>query len=568
MSANPTTVTVLFAPMTGPPAHTLPAPFVEILTPAPNVFLDLPAVTVTGDIQVSTLPFEFCLVVNSRDLPDACDQYGTVSQASYPFTFSIPVSAGLHPGFNTITAWVVQGDGQESSWFVNVEVAAPTNGIDLRTVTIETTQGSQFYGLPFPPESTSSSSTREATYNGVRLARGGKTVARVYADAISTGRPGHLVSGARMLLYGYRSSSHALLAGRPAAPGRRAADARDRAVESRSARDALGPPRRLHVRHPGQLDAGSEHRTARAGQPARAGPAIPECPGCSANNTFRLLGVNFVGADSYDIFPVKLTWTDSDHRLRWPPADGTEVFATAATMTPAAQDGFRVHPYAGQVDVTASARPTASEDDRNGELLGALFQWQYWNTHSGMVLGVNVDLARGLTAPALLPAPIFASDIAIVASQRPKTSVAHEFWHMLGTVHASTCSRGDATGAAEPWPPDQAGYLEGYGLDRRGVAGSGGPYAIMGELPASPWYDFMSYCALDSNAWISTRNWDRRLRGGGEQTGLSVQPRSRIAVGPTLEVTGLVETTGRCACSTSAREARRRSRPTRRRRGR
>jgi len=99
-----------------------------------------------------------------------------------------------------------------------------------------------------------------------------------------------------------------------------------------------------------------------------------------------------------------------------------------------------------------------------------------------------------------------------VTADRPLTSVSHELNHALGRVHAFYCNGGGAVAQrAETWPPDEQGYLQGVGLDTRAGSGGGrGPYKIIAAgAPGDPAqeYDFMSYCAVDSDSWISPRGW-------------------------------------------------------------
>jgi hypothetical protein len=104
--------------------------------------------------------------------------------------------------------------------------------------------------------------------------------------------------------------------------------------------------------------------------------------------------------------------------------------------------------------------------------------------------------------------------IVVQETKRPITAVAHELGHLLGRPHASfACGAGDTdnNGDAEHWPPDEQGFLQGVGVDRRSFrvlfpdrtgGGLGGPF-----------YDFMSYCtyANESVAWISTKGWMEEL---------------------------------------------------------
>ncbi len=88
---------------------------------------------------------------------------------------------------------------------------------------------------------------------------------------------------------------------------------------------------------------------------------------------------------------------------------------------------------------------------------------------------------------------------------RPVTSIAHEWFHLLGFPHASpACGSG---GEAWPWPD---GRMGGVGLDTTGSA----PYRVIPDTDATPGYDLMSYCgiqAYDAPHWISPLNWTRAV---------------------------------------------------------
>ena len=148
-----------------------------------------------------------------------------------------------------------------------------------------------------------------------------------------------------------------------------------------------------------------------------------------------------------------------------------------------------------------------------------------------IVFGVNtaqrgVTLSNILSEPLNNPVPDLNGVLAnaLVDSNRPITSVGHEWGHTIGRNHAddnAANGRADGSGSTGcgggggPWPPDGEGELQGIGLETDTY-----PYRILfGGLPNEPtqWYDKMSYCAGTDEtppawrAWISPFGWMRDL---------------------------------------------------------
>ena len=97
---------------------------------------------------------------------------------------------------------------------------------------------------------------------------------------------------------------------------------------------------------------------------------------------------------------------------------------------------------------------------------------------------------------------------------RPLTSTAHELLHLIGFEHAGQNCPGTHVGQSQQgvaWPPDDQGFIQGVGLDRRPNSGGAGLYKIIAPgVGQAQWYDLMSYCAsFDADAWLSTINWSK-----------------------------------------------------------
>jgi hypothetical protein len=159
--------------------------------------------------------------------------------------------------------------------------------------------------------------------------------------------------------------------------------------------------------------------------------------------------------------------------------------------------------------------------------------------------------------------------------RRYMTLVSHEMFHNFKLQHASAACGGGTSATA--WPPDEQGYLQGYGFDpsRTSATGSSsgdnpflvgpqGPVGAGGAL--GPLFDLMAYCAPNDDtgerySWISPRNYlgamatlsggaiasaahaDPPARGAREQEGRRQLARAAQAGGSGLYVSGFVSPT-------------------------
>jgi hypothetical protein len=239
-------------------------------------------------------------------------------------------------------------------------------------------------------------------------------------------------------------------------------------------------------------------------------------------------------------------------------ADSSLAFYAASTVSPFP---VLVRRYQATIDITAIAnRGGCDADCKNGAAFDQVSRFDQetpnWN-RQGHIVGINPGVARGLTAPVLFCCePPRIDTNAVMDIGRPLTSVAHEFYHQLGFLHAGHDCPGDPGGflglQAEGWDPDHRGELHSFGFDPRfRSGGSDGVFAIEGTQDsagaATQFFDLMSYCTNnypETNSWISARNWTHALNDhatSGRAALRSVRPVAARAAtgGPTIAVDAL-----------------------------
>ena len=136
-----------------------------------------------------------------------------------------------------------------------------------------------------------------------------------------------------------------------------------------------------------------------------------------------------------------------------------------------------------------------------------------------------------------------------IANER-RNSPIHEIMHMFGRRHASGCNGANANGqVADPWPPDEKGYLQGIGLNPLpGSGGGSGPYEIVAagtKVNPGEAYDVMSYCRGSKDTWISPRGWNALLDFVPQGLRTPSPARAAQAAGPVLRVTAIESSTGK-----------------------
>ncbi len=557
-----------FDALSGPPPPLPEPPTVTIASPvAGQSFPTPPApLPVTGTIHAPGGVAAFCIAgpAHRPGIPSPCNQASAVhADGSFNATLS-----GLTSGPNFISAWVRDKAGQVAHQEVIVEVAS---GARLSVNGIDVTQGIQVEDLaprdPIDP-------TIPAVYQGVKLAAGHRTIVRVYANAIP--EPGHPnVPDVAALLYGCHGTT-------PAKGGPLAAEGGFRTLPFgfplvSFAGERVNPSGAYTFTLPPEwTQTGSLRLKAQVFEAGGGflGPKPPPAANCATSGgpdsaTMELSGIPFVPTTGFSIHPVALEVKGGT--LPGP----LSVFDRIRAITPTREGEARLpltqgfteyipgdpprwkylgHDsyYEGYVDISDLQADLAAKrrdaKDTNTAVLDRLVD--YVNDGGcgygcgSVVVGVSAGTAYGLSRPSC--GNIFSETFdpncpndaptSVTNFNRPLTSVAHELYHGLGRVHASPqCGGGQEDQVAEPWPPDELGYLQGIGIDPRpGSGGSAGPYRIIADPPPEPakftpkpgaqaghWYDFMSYCASpgrlgadkrpDFNSWISVKGWEETL---------------------------------------------------------
>ncbi len=450
---------------------------------------------------------------------------------------------------------------------------------DARVTSIQITQGVQSpFLIAQDPLHTPSVTEYSEIPGAAELRAGGTTVVRVYAD-LAFGPAGG-VPNVPAVLYGYTHNevgARVDLPGSPILPTSQVrtlqlgpADATQAEEGSETAVYTFTLPaswthgtigvigKVLPAQAPPPLAA----RAAAFGQPV-LGPC--QTTTCNDNDSMTLSRIPFYNAPGVTIDPVQMEVNGN------PLPDPSTVFKWARLVTPLY---VSIGPYAGTIDITDIAKRFASctgkyidcSNTANDAVSSRFDDWvcDHGAPDPGWDIGVNTGVARGLTNPTDICWQSFSdySD-SVVEWQRPLTSVAHEFFHLLGRPHASDCNGGGSGGqVAESWPPDQMGFTQSVGLDTTLGSGlNGGPYAVPSP-PGQTWYDFMSYCANASNtnspltltpapSWGSTHNWNAVLEAFRYHAqDRPTRPRQTSRPRPSLAVSGFLSHDGTASITT------------------
>ena len=385
---------------------------------------------------------------------------------------------------------------------------------DAKIVGMEVSQGVQNYDLD-------GAGSHAATYTGVPLAVGSKTIVRVFVN-ITTFPTLAAVPIIGCSLYGTRGG--VLLVGSPLSAQQSPTALY---VGPSSVSDAVRAKGQAYIfALPDFWAQGTIILQARITPAPVFSPPIAIDTNAT-DDVFTLSGIAFTPTRDLFMCPISLTVSNYNGGAVDPPAT---VYAEARNLLPVVDGHLYVPSYQGTIDITDiwnetshpcgySTCPTVDTDrasEASARLRDRADDWGF-NDGTSLIVGIQPgdqyqQPIRGLTSSDCT-GPFYDCDSLTVAEvqhrDRPLTSAAHEFGHELGRKHASAACGADN---AQNWPPDQMGYLEGVGLDRRDFTvkfpDRNGETTLGG-----PFYDFMSYCGSNGPGnegqthWISTRGW-------------------------------------------------------------
>jgi hypothetical protein len=478
------------------PPVTVTPPTITLTSPTGDQCFDSSFdIVVAGRVTMSGM-LDLCTSVNGSEL---CGQ-GIYVKPDGTFNGLHLDRSNLHPGQNTIRVTLYDLAGHSAVAEIQLTMAGEEN--DLRITGMEITQGIQEEAIP-------PNTGVPAAYKGVKLIRDGKTIVRVYANR-SGGRCGP-EGGFSLLL----SGSYFDRSGVERPLGIDLPDNGSRSLVRGGAEvtfaERVDPDGAfVFTLRPDWTSNESINLRASISQASRY-PPIVECSTCLANNTMVVENVRFEYRAPVVISPVEITWTDGGGTTIRPPAPPA-VFARTASISPVAESGLDVRPWAGTIDVTDLVNMGLDTRTLATRVFDRVAAFEIRDL-PGYTIGVAQGLDIGLEAPVAYAWPPRFEAIALVTNgARPLTNVAHEFYHSLGYYHAGLSCGGCNAFPRIVWPPDDRGRIQGIGLDRRTNSGGSNKYRIIAPgAPGQPseWVDLMSYCAdLDNNAWISVRNWE------------------------------------------------------------
>lgn len=274
-----------------------------------------------------------------------------------------------------------------------------------------------------------------------------------------------------------------------------------------------------------------------------------ECgqPFCLGDNTVELRDINFIQGANISVDPIKVVYDDRTQpgSPHIEPPDWYGPFQVANQLMPI---HLIPHYWRGEIDVTTHKEfhgfkgwvtrsfindNGIARNDKASEIDDLVSDFADGKADMNFPVGIigffnqydgsRTDVGVTTGGPANEDRPNL-----VVNPQRPYTSVAHEVGHAFGRQHASGgCGGGSNGQTADDWP-DPFGYLHAVGIDVTQGGADGGQYKMIGANPAagncsgnappdcggaSPAepFDYMSYCANESDAWISAIGWTALL---------------------------------------------------------
>jgi predicted secreted protein with PEFG-CTERM motif len=462
---------------------TPPPPTITIISPTEDEFFNsLPTTLkpsyVEGSVSVPGGLTGFCIKVNDASTPflQQCNQASLVGLYNN-FITNIS-SSSLKPGLNTIYVFAYDRWGQIGE--SKVDFIMP---VGFQITGMEVTQGIQTMNIAI-------NTGGPQNYEGVKLISGGKTVVRVFANIEDTGNYQMNVS---MLLCPFSDD-----------------------ITSNNASGCLYPDYTPNI-----IPGGSGVSYAQRADPNGAyvftlpywltnspnltlqakinvnytgGAQYAECSNCPKNDDFILNNIQFSNIGPITIVPVEIVWTDPNGNLVTP-SDPVDVFSRTASIMPIPEGGLLVKPYQHIVDVTDLKNELDS-----GQITREDFESQVGdhivhfannpNAPGGNIIGISHGLDVGLEWPQVFwflqernlaiadegGGEMHASTDSI--TPRPLTGVTHELFHEFNYYHAGANCPSDNLWIL--WPPDNQGYIQGVGLDRRDGSGTmPGTYRII-----------------------------------------------------------------------------------------
>lgn len=522
-----------------------------------------PARIVVTRLAGSSGPLDFA----ASALPAGVSATFAPDDAANPTAVSVTISAAKTAGAVVGGSFSVTATPKSTSSAAGPRtIAVPftvVENYDLSVAGIDVTQGVQEDGnLPGRPAG--SLLPFLASYDGLPFAARKRSVARVFAVVAAPDKT--TVAGVTVLLRGFRDGKplpgplySTVTLGPPAssvsanivtAGGRRATAA---------ARFVLPP----EWTEPGKvtLQASLMPPTVLFGGASECGSMA-----CGANNSYTLSGVGFFDTGYINIAPIRFKVAGQGF-----PGFPDLFLRRFERLAPLADGGVRrADDWRAEYDVTALANAKTWTDalgfcpfawpaslcgavpNLDGLLLSRIVDfdsresgcddiWQplrhayCFDAVEGMIDDRTIGNPNGSAGISKGGRTIDGSGARAVANmRRPLTSVAHELGHGFGLKHASYGCGGGANGQKAVGWPDDWGTIQGLGLDTSDFAvvatGSAPSITPAPGAPSTAWYDYMSYCADNSqelantgspakrvgNAWISTINWQamfNTLRG-------------------------------------------------------
>ena len=272
----------------------------------------------------------------------------------------------------------------------------------------------------------------------------------------------------------------------------------------------------------------------------------------TANNEFTLLDVPFAPTKGLYIAPFRLLINTIGGGRTNSVDDPENVFLEARNVNPEGDGRFHIWPYQRSINISDYHGLTERwvsewitgvgghlEEVRHtvpvtSDWRGAQIVARLWDICDDLDYGGHWQHAFGIypgqAGPDIRGRTRHRDDLTVAIvqdKQRPFSSVAHELGHVLGRKHASS-----ANGAADAdsWPPDQRGFLQSVGFNRR-------THEVLfpdrtGGTLGGPFFDYMAYTGrvddlVNKNQWISARGWKQILS--------SIRPVAPIAEPTTME---------------------------------